>query len=274
MTDGTDVFFSSYDLTTGGYVMKVGICGGTVETVATAFVIPFTTPIALDANHVYFSWNDNTNPADVMKCPKSGCVGLPTVLATTVNTNITALAVDSTNVYWLDLGALIMKTPVGGGSTTKVGGVGGSSVTSFAVDATDAYWSSASGLWKCDLNGCTNPTPVGPPQGKGFIIVDANNVYTADYGNGSVYSCPKAGCVTPTKLATDFTIRGLTTDGVNLYWGENNGSTGGIMKCAVGGCNQNPTMIATVQDVPTSIALDGTSVYWTTMSGNVMRANK
>jgi hypothetical protein len=265
------VFFSSYTLNSGGYVAKVGVCGGTVETVATAFVVPFTTPIALDSNHFYFSWNDNTSPASVMKCPKSGCVGFPPVLATTAYTNITALAVDSTNVYWLD--ALIMKTPVGGGATTAVGGT---SITNFAVDSTDAYWSNNSGLWKCNLNGCTNPTPVGPPQGHGFIVMDGNNVYTADNGGGSVYSCPKTGCVTATKLDTGNIIQGFATDGLSVYWSDTDGTAGWIKKCAVGGCNQTPTMLVTTQlkDVPKSIALDGTSIYWTTLSGKVMRANK
>jgi hypothetical protein len=39
---------------------------------------------------------------------------------------------------------------------------------------------------------------------------------------------------------------------------------GRVAKCAVGGCNDNPTVIASNQDGPTGIAVDAMHVYWAT----------
>ena len=34
------------------------------------------------------------------------------------------------------------------------------------------------------------------------------------------------------------------------------------MSCAAGGCNQTPTVLASSQDLPAPIAVDGINVYW------------
>jgi hypothetical protein len=51
----------------------------------------------------------------------------------------------------------------------------------------------------------------------------------------------------------------LATDGISVYWVNGDGS---IQRAPVGG-GGTPLILATMQGTPTSIAVDGTNVYWT-----------
>jgi hypothetical protein len=53
--------------------------------------------------------------------------------------------------------------------------------------------------------------------------------------------------------------------GGSVYWiDDSSGLTadGAIMQCASGGCNQQPTTVATGQRDPSALAIDSTNVYW------------
>jgi hypothetical protein len=50
----------------------------------------------------------------------------------------------------------------------------------------------------------------------------------------------------------------IATDGTSVYWSE----TGLIRKCAVAGCNDSPTTIATTVTDAAGLAVDDHAVYW------------
>ncbi len=116
----------------------------------------------------------------------------------------------------------------------------------------------------------------------GQIAVDGASVYFVDtygYGLGRILKCAKKGCNnSPTTLASGLNgAVGIAVDASNVYWTEtgNNvvaGQTvtgvGRVAKCAIGGCNDSPTVIAANQDGPTGIAVDAMRVYWATYGGN------
>jgi hypothetical protein len=87
---------------------------------------------------------------------------------------------------------------------------------------------------------------------------------------GASASCTEGHCLLTLVSSGNWVAGGIAVDGVNVYWTTQGQGT--VMKCAVGGCNNNPTTIASGQADPTGIAVDATSVYWTNaVGGTVMK---
>jgi hypothetical protein len=150
--------------TSGKSVIEVPLAGGPVTTLATG---TFPASIAVDADDVYWSDNGmemhdpdyppdvqgaNVNFGMVMKTPLQG--GSATTLATSVGTRrgweASFVAVDASNVYWLE------NTSGDPGQVVKVPIVEGNAVTvacatatlSMAIDATSVYFGDYGALQK------------------------------------------------------------------------------------------------------------------------------
>lgn len=106
------------------------------------------------------------------------------------------------------------------------------------------------------------------------ITVDANNVYFAvEGGTASVYECPKTGCKgSPRLLGTGYTFA-ISRVGQKVYFADYSG--GRILACAVGGCAQQPEVIASSQLAARGTWTDGTYLYWSvydaTTQGEIRR---
>jgi hypothetical protein len=121
-------------------------------------------------------------------------------------------------------------------------------VTAMTADGTNVYWTQGSSVFS---------VPVSP------AIDDADG------------GAPVATLAVSSTNQTSTGLSAIASDGVNVYWawtssGDGGQSTGSIVKCAIGGC-ETPTTLAAKQDAPFGIAVDATSVYWTTGNGTVMK---
>lgn len=174
------------------------------------------------------------------------------------------IRVDSTNVYWIDLGippnpnGAVKKVPTSGGATTVLAsGLGGPAA--LAIDATSVYFTLAGSLgkiMKVPLAGGTPVTLCAQPA-TAAIEVDAHDVYWGDLAlSDNVGKIPIGGGTT-TSLATGL-VTGLALDSTNLYWSD--GNVKGLLKVPIGG--GTPSTIWTGSDAPFGLVVDATNLYW------------
>jgi hypothetical protein len=96
------------------------------------------------------------------------------------------------------------------------------------------------------------------------LAVDATNVYWSTNG---VDQCAINNCATTqTQLANNGAVFGIAVDATSVYWVSFNGA----MKCAIGGCGGNPTVLGgTGVGLFGYVAVDTTNVYWPDGNGNI-----
>ena len=272
---------------TGGQVLKCAVAGCGGAPVALASISPSgpgaaaPAPLVSDGESVY--WSDESS-SQIFKCGVAGCGGQPEVIAPQ---SAQGLAVFQGNFYWTRFSAELYACPVAGCDSSQVVALwsAGNSPcdVGVAVDASGIYWvgQAPDMLLGCPLAGCGgSPTVLmaGSTDVANVrqVALDADNVYFTD-GNpqlGMILACAKSGCgATPTVLANKLDAPvAIATDGVNVYWTEEGPDfvagasvtgAGRVRKCAVGGCGNAPTSIATGLTSPGAIALDDANVYWT-----------
>jgi len=217
-------------------VRSVPICGGPVTTFAPD---ASNVGLAADAANVYFV-SRQANPAgQLAKCAASGCAGGATILSS--GPTPTSIAVDATSVYWTDATGNVLAMPVAGGAPRTIAS-GQPLPTSLLVFDGNVYWRDV---------GCT---PDGGTCG--------SRLMTAPIGGGAPTAAPSCGpvsCSLPNVTA-------VAIDRENVYFATYDGSI--VEQPITGGA---ATTLATSQQVPTAIAFDATSVYWTTEGRTVMR---
>lgn len=182
----------------------------------------------LVSDDTYLYWR---TPSAAMRCAKTGCDGGPTIIA---DVEAGALAVNATDIFWLELPAQYQ------GSVKR-----------------------------CAKAGCVGApvAVVGALNSPTAIAADDADVYLLDMGIGQgLLSCPSTGCDTPTKLAsTDFDPTRIALDSSAIYWTNKAVEDGGsVMRCDKPACASGPVVLADGLLSPTDIALDATRVYWIT----------
>jgi hypothetical protein len=277
----TGVYWATNPLDAGaGNIMTTGLDGGAVTTLATQTGVPGGP--ALSATDIY--WTNES--LGVLKCPLTGCPGqTPIVFASGSGKD---LALDSTNVYWIQGSPSAgYSCPLTGCPAAGDGGVAPKTLFSdpagyarnIAVDSNNIYWCGLQ-AYECSRTGCPVDADGGYAQTllsapsslySVGISVDTANVYWGDMSG--LWACAIGGCASaPRQLAPGTDAFNTATDGINVYWTDI--LAGAIDRCAISGCNGQPTVMATGQ-TPYGFALDATSIYWTNSTGGtVMRLAK
>jgi hypothetical protein len=148
-----------------------------------------------------------------------------------------AIAVDSTSVYWTDSAAgSVSKEPVGG-AVPLVLAQGECGAFAVAVDTTNVYWAT-----RCTVldGGATSPY-------------------------GAVRKMPVGGG-SPDTLASwpPFEPTAMAVDGTSVYWASADGT---LRKVPIGG--GTPAILTVGPPYPSHIALDATSLYWIGSAGSM-----
>jgi hypothetical protein len=136
--DSLDVYWTT-DVPNGGvFRCAIGGCGGSPTTLVTGQPAPDA--IVVDSANIYWA----NNGGDVMECAKSACsTTLITLASSQGSASSNNMAVDRTNVYWIN-GSAIMRCAIGGcGANPTVAVQGFNLINSFAIDATTIYWTDA-----------------------------------------------------------------------------------------------------------------------------------
>jgi hypothetical protein len=237
---------------------------GPVATTVLATGQNYPAGLAIDATGLYWS-NSGATGTDglVVKCSIRFCgrssldpsiIETPTQLAMG-QSNPLGVALDATNVYWANSGTgtngQIMKCAIGGcGMAPTVVASGLVFPNEVAVSGASLYWTNS-----------------GTSSATGGLVLD-----------GSVMTCPVSGCVgSPTILASNqANPEGIAVDSTGVYWtnfgsaaNANLGSGGQVMKCAIAGCGNSPTVVTSNMQGPTEIALNPSLITWGDFRGLV-----
>ena len=184
-------------------IVKVPLTGGTPVVIAAT---PGTTwTLATDGSVVYWSVFEQAGiPPKLFKVPVWGgpLTEVPDGL------NVTALTLDSTNLYWVTVNGTVKKAPIEGGATTTFDVASASSGGSnILVDATNIYWMTNEGsVRKMPVTGGEPTTLAVAVATSGSIAVDATHVYWAN-GSGpqareTVLKAPIDGSAPPEMMVT------------------------------------------------------------------------
>ncbi len=294
--DGTQVYWlssghdnatssaSSVPYTDGGiFTCPVGGCNGAPTALAIGLTTLALPSIAIGGGNVYWGEFAATPASRILDCATAGCNDSPTELAPG---SVSVMVADDQSVYWTpNAGGTVLECPIAGCGDAPVQfwpGQPTELTTGLAMDETYVYWLTSDGaLFKCAKTGCGGPpttlVSAGPLEPRG-LAVDANNAYWIAGVAAQLWACAKTGCHgAPTALVSGVDgANVVATDGENVYWTDPIGyrvcgDVGGLQgacvwrigKCAVTGCDDQPTTLAVQSTAADAIAVDAMNVYWT-----------
>lgn len=166
------------------------------------------------------------------------------------------IAVDGSQVYWVEYyGGSIKKVGLNGGTVTTLASTL-TNVSALSLTDSSVVWPDA-GIRMVGKNGGSTTEIVSPllSQGEYKVAVDADNVYWTEYGIGGKVRKSAFGSGTVTTLVSQEDYAGpIAVDSTDVYW-----LGGGALK-KIGKNGGTVTILATGPGY--NLALDATYVYW------------
>jgi hypothetical protein len=188
--------------------------------------------------------------------------------------------VDSTNVYWTDLGTssgngAILQTPIAGGEIITLA-FGQAQPIAIAVDEAQVFWIASDDVLAVPIGGGQLTTIATDPLHPAALVDDGTNLYWLDSGNGAdgalIGWSPASGTAT-TLAAALSKSQALTFDTDTLYWATF-ASDGAIESLPKAGGAMAATLASGLGGI-LALAVDATSVYSTNhFDGTITRTPK
>jgi hypothetical protein len=159
----------------------------------------------------------------------------------------------------------------GSGEPVTAIATGQTAVTALAVASADVLWTAGSGssgrIMACPFTGGCDATTAPLTAGVAAPNAIATDGSDAWFGDGSaVRTCAITSCAPTTIAAATAPVQALLVDGSTLYVasGDLENGGGGLSSCTLPGCNPL-TPVGGNTDSVFAIAVDATSVYWSTL---------
>ena len=270
MLDATAVYFTRF--LPAGAVMVVPKAGGTATSIATGQ--KYAEGMAVDDGHVYWITEASGADGSVWRASKDG-----TALVSLASGQLapSGIAIDDGHVYWAnylapgDVNALAK----GGGGAPTVLTSGGMGLTRVAVDEANVYFLNFYGgtLNRVAKTGGAPTLLATEPGLVGGLAIDGTSLYVT--AGADVVKIEKATS-TATILATTGGPSDVAVDADSVYFTD--AKLGQVLRVAKSG--GAPAVLASGQNGPAGIAVDGWCVYWANQgssSGNdgaVMKTRK
>jgi hypothetical protein len=275
--DANNVYLANGRATPNGAVLKVPLSGGSLTSLASGLATPHG--ITSDGTSVYFT--TTVAAGQIFKVPADGSSAAISIVS--AQPRPIDIVARPGAIYWLDQGDLVAT----GGSiwtsgtdgknpTQLIGTLGVNRVGHLRVDASTIFFTdSAYGVRSIPITGAATASGVVEGALSRFLDISATTVFFSA-GAAGAGSTVLSGPLTGNDVQPDVVAqlqggsRGVATDGIHVYWADAGvtASTGEIWRADLDG--KNPVRLASAQNFPACIAVDGTSVYWINEAGGMI----
>jgi hypothetical protein len=208
--DGSNVYWSDY-----GTIWRQPISGGTVTALVSGRQgVRYLEPQSAD---LFFRDDSGIEKADII-------TGMVTTVVPSNNTLDFqgGLAVDSTNIYWVDWVAGTVLKAAHDGSSFVTLAVSLLQPQNLLLESGYLYWSDQGGIKRMSING-GSITTIATVNPTAFTKDDAY-IYCTDYYGGTVYKVEIASGAVTVLVAGQYLPRSIVVDSTSVYW-INDGSS-------------------------------------------------